>query len=199
MDTVSEGKPKATEPKKAIAPRDRWLNIGILAALTLAGIIIGIRFDWATVEAFIQANPSWTVVISLVVYTLLGLTVIPTTPFVVIVALNIGILPAILVSGAGQTLASLLEYFQGKLINYAIDLDTMKSKLPQKVREMPIASPVFQLAARVIVPKPLALLSGAYHVPLGIYLGISLLENTFGSALFALTGMGILNLVIPGL
>jgi membrane protein YqaA with SNARE-associated domain len=175
------------------------LNIGILAVLTIAGIILSIRFDWATVEAFIQANPSWTVVISLVVYTLLGLTVIPTTPFVVIVALNIGILPAILVSGAGQTLASLLEYFQGKLINYAVDLDTMKSKLPQKVREMPIASPVFQLAARVIVPKPLALLSGAYHVPLGTYLGISLLENTFGSALFALTGMGILNLVIPGL
>ena len=199
MDTVSETKTKATEPKKAIAPRDKWLNIGILVALTLAGIIIGIRFDWATVEAFIQANPSWTVVISLVVYTLLGLTVIPTTPFVVIVALNIGILPAILVSGAGQTLASLLEYFQGKLINYAVDLDTMKSKLPQKVREMPIASPVFQLAARVIVPKPLALLSGAYHVPLGTYLGISLLENTFGSALFALTGLGILNLVIPGL
>jgi membrane protein YqaA with SNARE-associated domain len=133
-----------------------------------------------------------------VVYTLLGLTVIPSTPLVVIVALNIGLLPAILVSGTGQTLASWLEYYQGKLINYAIDLDTLKSKLPQKVRDMPIASHMFQLAARVIVPKPLALLSGAYRVPLGTYLGISFLENTLGSAIFGLTGLGILNLVLPG-
>jgi hypothetical protein len=199
MDTVSESKPKVTVPKKAIAPIDRWLSFGILAVLTLAGIVLSIRFDWTTVEAFMQANPSWTIVISLVVYTLLGLTMIPTTPLVIIVALNIGVLPAILIGGAGQTLASWLEYYQGKLINYAIDLDAMKSKLPQKVREMPIASPVFQLAARVILPKPLALLSGAYHVPLGTYLGISLLENTFGSGFFALTGLGILNLILPGL
>jgi len=126
------------------------------------------------------------------------LTVIPSTPLVVIVALNIGLIPAILVSGAGQTLASWLEYYQGRLINGAIDLDAMKSKLPQKVRDMPIASPMFQLAARVIVPKPLALLSGAYRVSLGTYLGISFLENTLGSAIFGLTGLGILNLVLPG-
>jgi membrane protein YqaA with SNARE-associated domain len=198
MNTASEARRKATEPKKTVLPRDKWLNIGILAVLTIAGIVISIKFDWAAIEAFMQANPSWTIVISLVVYTLLGLTVIPTTPLVVIVALNIGLLPAILVSGTGQTLASWLEYYQGRLINYAIDLDAMRSKLPQKVRDMPIASPMFQLAARVIVPKPLALLSGAYRVPLGTYLGISLLENTFGSAIFGLTGLGILNLVIPG-
>lgn len=198
MNTASEARRKATEPKKTVLPRDKWLNIGILAVLTIAGIVISIKFDWAAIEAFMQANPSWTIVFSLVVYTLLGLTVIPTTPLVVIVALNIGLLPAILVSGTGQTLASWLEYYQGRLINYAIDLDAMRSKLPQKVRDMPIASPMFQLAARVIVPKPLALLSGAYRVPLGTYLGISLLENTFGSAIFGLTGLGILNLVIPG-
>ena len=198
MDILSEAKSKTTEPKKTTPPRDKWLNIGILAVLTIAGIILSIRFDWPTVEAFMQANPSWTIVISLVVYTLLGLTVIPSTPLVVIVALNIGLLPAILVSGAGQTLASWLEFYQGRLINDAIDLDAMKSKLPQKVRDMPIASPVFQLAARVIVPKPLALLSGAYRVPLGTYLGISFLENTLGSAVFGLTGLGILNLVLPG-
>ncbi len=198
MDILSEAKSKTTEPKKTTPPRDKWLNIGILAVLTIAGIILSIRFDWPTVEAFMQANPSWTIVISLVVYTLLGLTVIPSTPLVVIVALNIGLLPAILVSGAGQTLASWLEYYQGRLINDAIDLDGIKSKLPQKVRDMPIASPMFQFAARVIVPKPLALLSGAYRVPLGTYLGISFLENTLGSAIFGLTGLGILNLVLPG-
>jgi hypothetical protein len=44
----------------------------------------------------------------------------------------------------------------------------------------------------------LALLSGAYRVPLGTYLGISFLENTLGSAIFGLTGLGILNLVLPG-
>ena len=90
MDILSEAKPKTTEPKKTIPPRDKWLNIGILAVLTIAGIILSIRFDWPTVEAFMQAYPSWTIVISLVVYTLLGLTVIPSTPLVVIVALNIG-------------------------------------------------------------------------------------------------------------
>ena len=198
MDILSEAKSKTTEPKKTVPPRDKWLNIGILAVLTFAGVILSIRFDWATVEAFMQANPSWTIVISLVVYTLLGLTVIPSTPLVVIVALNIGLIPAILVSGTGQTLASWLEYYQGRLINAAIDLDALRSKLPQKVRDLPIASPMFQLAARVIVPKPLALLSGVYRVPLGTYLGISFLENTLGSALFALAGLGILNLVIPG-
>jgi len=198
MNTASEARRKANEPKKMLAPKDKRLNIGILAVLTLAGIVISIKFDWAAIEAFLQANPTRTILISLVVYTLLGLTVIPSTPLVVVLAVNIGLFQAVLITGVGQMLASWLEYYQGKLINAAVDLDMMKTNLPKRVRDLPIASPMFQLAARVIVPKPLALLSGAYRVPLGTYLGISLLEDTFGSAIFGLTGLGILNLVIPG-
>lgn len=197
MDAASEAKRKAVEPKRTFATREKWLNIGILAVLTLAGIVISIKFDWAAIEAFLQANPTRTILISLVVYTLLGLTIIPSTPLVVVLALNIGLFQAVLVTGVGQMLASWLEYYQGKLINAAVDLDMMKTNLPKRVRDLPIASPFFQLVARVILPKPLALLSGAYHVPLGTYLGISLLENLLGSAFFALTGLGVLNIVLP--
>jgi membrane protein YqaA with SNARE-associated domain len=197
MNTLPEAHAKPIIEKKPISARDKCINIGILVFLTIVGVVISIKFDWQTVRTFLKENPSWTIFISLVVYALLGLTFIPSTPLVIVVAYNIGVVPAIIVAGVGQSLASWLEYYEGMLLDNSFDLESLTSKLPKKIRNMPITSPVFQYVARVLAPKPLAFLSGAYRVPLMTYLGISLLENSLGSGFFALTGLGILKIALP--
>ncbi len=198
MNETEQTQINARKPK-VISPREKWLNIGILSFLTIAGIIISWKFDLPEIENFLKTHPSWTVLISLVVYTLMGLTVLPSEPLVIVVAYNIGLIPAIIVTTIGQTLASLLEYYEGRLLDNAVDLQTLTSKLPKKFQNLPVDSPIFQFIARVLVPKPLALVSGAWKVSLFTYLGISLFQNALGSTIFALAGLGILHIVVPSL
>jgi len=198
MNAIEETQINATKPK-TISPREKWLNIGILSFLTIAGIIISLKFDLPEIENFLKTHPSWTVLISLVVYTLMGLTVVPSEPLVIVVAYNIGIIPAIIVTAVGQTLASLLEYYEGTLLDNAVDIQTLTTKLPKKFQNLPVNSPIFQFIARILVPKPLALVSGALRVSLFTYLVISLIQNALGSTIFALAGLGVLHIVVPSL
>ncbi|MGV8050019.1 MAG: hypothetical protein AB2L21_06680 [Anaerolineaceae bacterium] len=172
----------------------KWISIVIMLLITVVAIVLSNNYDFAVVEAFLQQNPSWTITISLAVYLMLGFTVIPCIPLTVFLAYTLDPLTAILVNGTGMTLSSLVEYYTGKTINNIVDLNKLRSKMPEKFRNMPLEAPVFQLVGRLILPKPLGLISGAAHVPLKTYLWTSFLINTVGGIVVSFGGLGIINL-----
>ncbi|MFZ3152089.1 MAG: hypothetical protein WA116_10480 [Anaerolineaceae bacterium] len=172
----------------------KWLSIVIMLLITVGAIVLSNYYDFAVVEAFIQQNPSWTILISLAVYLVLGITVIPCIPLTIFLAYTLDPLTAILVNGTGMTLSSIVEYYTGKTINNMVDLNKLRSKMPQKFRNMPLEGPVFQLVGRLILPKPLGLISGAVHVPLKTYLWTSFVVNTIGGVIVSYGGLGVINL-----
>ncbi|MFZ3070670.1 MAG: hypothetical protein WA110_06075 [Anaerolineaceae bacterium] len=182
------------EHPEVLDTRRKWISIGILIVLTVAGIIIARHFNFTAVEAFIKQHQSWTIVISLVLYLLLGLTVIPCIPLTVFLAYTLDPLTALLVNGVGMTLSSLVEYFTGKTIKNIFDPERLRAKLPEKVRNMPVEAPLFQLVSRFILPKPLGLISGALEVPLKTYIWTSFVVNTVGGVIISYGGLGIIKI-----
>ena len=93
-------------------------------------VMIGINYSMVDVKAFIEDNPSQTVLISLIVYVSFGLTFLPSIPLTLFIAVLIGSLQAAIVATIGNTIAALLEYQVGKTIGDVVDFENIKTKLP---------------------------------------------------------------------
>ena len=78
------------------------------------------------------------------------------------------------------------------------DFEKKKEKLPARLNQLPINSPIFLMAVRAIPgfgPKFVSLASGVYQVPLSTYLWTTMVANLVGSVIIVLAMSGIITLV----
>ncbi len=171
-----------------------------LIIILLAGLIFLYMFRQDTSEffQFIEKHKNLSVIIILIAYTLLGATVIPSEPLTVFLITLYGPILAVLVATAGNTLAALLEFFIGGNLGDLADFEKRKAKLPFRLGEMPIHSPMFLLLARMLPgfgPKFVSLSCGMYKVRLSTYTWTTVVSNLLGAILVVSGGYGLLKLL----
>lgn len=172
-------------------------KITILTLLILLAVAFAFVFDIHQLEAFLQQHRTIGVLISLVVYGLLGLTLIPSEPLTLLLLSQIGPVAAITLATLGNTLAAIVEFYIGGSIGDMTDFEQKKDKLPFHLGRLPIDSPAFLLIARMLPgygPKFVSIAGGIYQVPLSTYLWTALTANLLGAAVVVLSGYGIFEL-----
>jgi uncharacterized membrane protein YdjX (TVP38/TMEM64 family) len=176
----------------------KWLSFILLILFGIAVIIFAATYDLATLKEFLQQYEFYGAVVCLVVYALLGPTPIPAEPVTLLVLAWKGPAAAILIATLGNTLASIMEYYIGGSLGNITDFEKKKQGLPFGLGRLPISSPVFLLAGRMLpgyASKLISLAGGVYRVPAWTYLWTSVVANFFGAVAVALIGMGLIQLV----
>ena len=157
-------------------------------------IAIFVTTDLNKIKAFIEQAGAWGVVISILLYAVLGVTLIPSEPLTLFIGALFGPLLATLIAGVGNTLAAFVEYYLGTHIGSATNFIDKKNKLPFGLGKLKIESPLFLVGARMIPgygAKIVSMLAGIYRVPLLRYLWTTAIPIFLGSAIFAFGGFGI--------
>lgn len=171
-------------------------SISILVFSVLIMILVGVFFttDLAKIKSFISSAGAWGIVISILFYALMGMTLIPSEPFTLFIGALFGPLYATLISGVGNTLSALVEYYLGTHISSATNFVEKKDKLPFGLGKMKVESPLFLIGARMIPgygSKVVSVLAGIYKVPILRYIWTTAIPIFLGSAIFAFGGFGI--------
>jgi uncharacterized membrane protein YdjX (TVP38/TMEM64 family) len=177
--------------------RKKWATLLPLSVVLLLALIFAIKFPSLQFDLLFQHNRFYGLVACLCAYLLLGLTPIPSDPLTFLILAWQGPVTTILMAALGNTLACLAEYYVGGSIGKLADFERRKQKLPFGLGQLPIHSPVFLLAVRLMPGpggKPLSLASGAYKVPMETYLWTTAVANLIGAAFLALGGSGLLAL-----
>jgi len=146
---------------------------------------------------FIQENPQFSIGISLALYALLDATPAPSQPLTVFLVALYGPLPAIGITTLGHTFGAIVQFYIGGSVGDLADFEAKKAKLPFRLGELPIDSPVFLLLARLIPgygAKFVNLACGMYKVPMFTYLWTAVVRNLLGAVVVAYGGYGLLNL-----
>ena len=188
------------QPESSQVSRGQKIFSAVLLGIFLvSSILIATRFNFKTVTAFIEANPSLTVVLSLAVFALFAFTLIPSLPLIAFLSVFIGPLRATLTAGIGMTFAALIEYFIGTQINNLVDMQQIKWRMPKGLRDLPVDSWLFLTVSRLLPtgPKPVNFLAGSLHISLLTYTWTALLTNSVGAAVSAFSAAGLIHL--PGL
>ena len=115
------------QPNKKKQRSSRMLVTTLLFMLAI-GLIVA--FDFEKIKLFISHAGVWGVVISVIVYGLLGFTVIPSEPLTLLIGAMFGPWVATIASLIGNTLSSLAEYYTGRAIGSATNFMEKKEKLP---------------------------------------------------------------------
>lgn len=163
-----------------------------LAAMIAAGYFVVTDFE--RIKIIIDQAGIWGVFISIAVYAILGVTLVPSEPLTILIGALYGPLIATLVAGVGNTLAALVEYFVGKRIGQATNFLEQKEKLPFGLGKLRVDSPLFLIGARMIPgygPKVVSVLAGVYHISILTYLWTTAIPAFLGAAIFAFGGSGL--------
>lgn len=152
--------------------QNKVINIILIALILLTAVIITLNFDMSEAQRFIRQHRSQAIIISVGIYCLLGFTFIPASPLTLFIAVLLGPLQAVIIASVGNTLAAILEYHIGKSVGDVFDFEEKKAKLPFGLDKLPVTSPYFLMIGRMlpIGKRGLSILSGAYRVPMGLYL-----------------------------
>ena len=146
----------------------------------------------------IQKRQKLSIFISLVSYALLGATLIPSEPLTLLLLKLYGPFLAVTVATGGNTLAAFLEFFIGGNIGDMAEFEKRKAKLPFRLGEIPIQSPIFLLLARMLPgfgSKFVSLACGMYQVPLFTYTWTTFVSNLIGAVMVVFGGAGLLRLL----
>ena len=163
-----------------------------VALVILVAIII--TQDMSAIKTFIERSGTWGIVISIVLYAVLGVTLVPSEPLTVFIGALFGPLIAILVAGTGNTLSSLVEYYLGTHVANVTNFIEKKEQLPWGLSKVKVDSPLFLIGARMVPgvgPKFVSITAGIYHVPIPLYLWTSAVSVFLGAVVFALGGSGL--------
>lgn len=163
----------------------------------MAVVALVVAFDFEKIKTFISQAGAWGIVLSVVVYALLGMTLVPSEPLTLLLGAMFGPWIALLASGTGNTLAAIVEYYVGRRIGSATNLMEQKEKLPFGLGKLRIDSPLFLIGGRMIPgygSKVVSFLAGIYHVPLYRYVWTTIIPIFAGSIFFAFGGFGLKNL-----
>lgn len=185
-----------TDPIQAVEGGSRASSIRLLVVSTfiIAVIVFFVLEDMPAIRAFIRDNGMIGLAAAVLVYAVLGATLVPSEPLTILVGAIFGPLVATLVATLGNLLAALVEYYIGRRIRDASSLAERMHKLPFGLGKMPVHSPAFLILGRMVPgagPKLVSLLGGLYHVPLGRYIWTAAIPTALGAAIFAFGGWGI--------
>ena len=170
---------------------------GLFIALYLVIIVIvSINFDLPHVQSFINQHQNLAVLISLFIIFLSGLALIPTIPLTLFTSVLVGPLESTIITTLATCLAALVHYQLGKQLGDVVNFNEKKARLPFRLGNLPLKSPLFLLLGRIIPggPTGLSFVSGAYGVPFFLYLWTTLVMSLLGSALIAFGGFGLFSL-----
>jgi uncharacterized membrane protein YdjX (TVP38/TMEM64 family) len=192
MQNPTEAQNAPSKPKKKGMSQSVSIIIFSVLIMVLAGIIL--TQDMNYIREFISKAGAWGVLVSILLYALLGLTLIPSEPLTLFIGALFGPWLALLIAGTGNTLAALVEYYLGTQIGTATNFVEQKKKLPFGLGKLKVDSPFFLIGARMIPgygPKVVSMVAGIYHVPILTYLWTTAVPIFVGAALFAFGGKGI--------
>lgn len=189
MDDISVTNSPPSEPKK----KGLSQSVSIIIFSVLIMVLVGIVFtlDMNNIKAFIGKAGAWGVLISILIYALLGLTLVPSEPLTLFIGALFGPWLAMLIAGTGNTISAFVEYYLGTHIGTATNFVEQKKKLPFGLGILKVESPMFLIGARMIPgygPKVVSMMAGIYHVPLLLYLWTTAIPIFAGAALFAFGG-----------
>ena len=102
----------------------------VFTILIVAGIIYFVPRNLTQIEAYIATNGLWGMLVAVLLYGLLGLTLIPSEPLTILIGALFGPLTATLIAGIGNTLAAVIEYHLGSRVNKLTNFVEKKEKLP---------------------------------------------------------------------
>jgi len=175
---------------------NKAIPIGLVFLFLAVGIFIMVNFDLPDAKAFIRAHRSQAVLISIVIYFLMGFTFIPASPLTLFLAVFMGPWETVLVATIGNTLAALLEYQIGSTMGDIFDFEAKMHKLPLGLGGLPITSPYLLMASRLLPlgKRGFSIVCGAYQVPMGKYLWTTVLMYIINASFIAFTGAGLLRL-----
>jgi uncharacterized membrane protein YdjX (TVP38/TMEM64 family) len=168
--------------------------------LVIAATILALTLNTQELQGFLQRYKTWSIAVSLGIYTLLGATPVPSEPLTLIITSMYGPWLAALLATLGNTGAALIEFFIGGRISDLSDFEEKKKKLPFHLGELRFDSPAFLLLGRMLPgfgPKFVSVVAGIYQVPIWTYLWTALVSNSVGAALVAGGGYGIFQLLLP--
>jgi len=171
----------------------KWKKIFQAITITLAVLLVIItlyKFDYSIAQDFITQNPKQALIISFFIVFLLSITLIPTSPFTIFLAVLISPLTATIIATLANTLSALLHYQIGKNVGDVFNFEEKKAGLPFHLGKLPMNSPLILLIGRVIPggPKGLSFICGAYRVPAFPYFWTTLVTNLIGASLIAFGG-----------
>lgn len=185
-------KPKFTSGQKTVK-NNNLFSIITLIIVTILGIALFIWFDMDEISAFIEAYPSWVILISLFAFAILGFTIIPSTPLSILLAALMGPWQAVLWGTVGMTLSSLIEYFVARQFCDAFDIENWRQKLPKRWRDLPLDSLILLIFGRFFPgPKVIALGAATLRLSMFRYICTSFVSNLLGNAIIILFFTGIL-------
>ena len=161
-------------------------------------IFFSFNFNVAKMSDFLQKNENIGYFVCVIVYILLGVTLIPSEPVTLIVLAWKGPIIAVLLAVIGNTLAAFAELLIGGSIGDISNFEQKKEKLPFHLGKLPINSPIFLFLARMLPgfgAKFVSLASGVFHVPLFTYLWTTLAANFVGAIFVVFGGYGLISLI----
>jgi uncharacterized membrane protein YdjX (TVP38/TMEM64 family) len=136
--------------------------------------------------------------LSILLYAVLGVTLIPSEPLTIFIGALFGPWWATLIAGTGNTISAVIEYYLGRHISSATNFQDKKQHLPFGLGKLRVDSILFLVGARMIPgygPKLVSFMAGIYHIPLMRYFLTASIPNMFGAAIFAFGGFGIGTLI----
>ena len=187
---MSQTSPEQANPIK----RSKTLSTILSTVLFMVVVALVVAFDFEKIKTFISQAGAWGIALSIVVYALLGMTLVPSEPLTLLLGAMFGPWIALLASGIGNTLAAIVEYYVGRRIGSATNLMEQKEKLPFGLGKLRIDSPLFLIGGRMIPgygSKVVSFLAGIYHVPLYRYVWTTIIPIFAGSIVFAFGGFGL--------
>jgi uncharacterized membrane protein YdjX (TVP38/TMEM64 family) len=163
----------------------------ILLILAFYGAYIFTSRELPEIKKLIVDSGSYAILVSTIIFGLLGATPIPSEPFTILLSTLYGPFCAMVSTSIGNLLSALVEYFISNRIGNAANFEAWRQKLPFGLGKFPVDSPVFLVGARVIPgygSKFVSLISGFYRVPLLRYIWTTFIATLLGAAITAYSG-----------
>ena len=169
-------------------------------AIMLAILVVAVVFfskELQLVGNFIRRMGWLGWLVSILIFGLFGATPIPSEPLTVLITTIFGPVSAAIITALGNLLAAVVEFNIGARVGGVTDFNKLREKLPFGLNKVPVESPVFLIAARMIPgygPKFISIISGIYKVPILRYLWTTAVATTIGALVVSFGGHGILSI-----
>jgi uncharacterized membrane protein YdjX (TVP38/TMEM64 family) len=174
-----------------------WVILLVLLLILLAITFIAKR-EMTQVKEFISSSGWAGLLVTVLIYALLGATPIPSEPLTILASTIFGPFYATLAASFGNLFSALIEYFIGHQIGNAANFKQRREKLPFGLGKFPVDSPVFLIGARNLPgygAKFVSLVAGMYRVQLWRYCWTTFVATVPGAAVVAYGGAGIIHLL----
>jgi uncharacterized membrane protein YdjX (TVP38/TMEM64 family) len=178
--------------------REKLQTIFILLVafgFSLAGVVYTSN-NPGMVEHFVRATGLLGPVAVVGLYSLLGVSPIPSEALSLITGAIYGPLLGTVLGFTGNMMAAIIEYYIGMRIGGIADFEERRKRLPFGMGRFPADSAWFLIFGRLLPGyggKLVSVVGGVYRVPMSKYVWTAAIPTLIGSAIFVAGGWGLLN------